>query len=318
MGIKGKQGVEYILQLSEKGSSNTIEEQTIEILSERLKEYGYADKQFSFNVLPDNQLKVSLEAIDDIERVKKLLTERGYFSMQECFNKDEIFADEPAKTIDLLLQADFERKINRLQKTGDTQAASDVEENGQNLFSSLFEVEDRNESAELGYALAKDTSMINRYLTSETIKYLFPSEAIFLWSRSPHQNSKQENQFALYAAKIPSNDQDYLDNKDIEEVRFDRDYNDLPVVGLSFKKSSHKKWELLSAKNKNRAILIIFNDKVVSAPVVMEKITVGAAQISGGFSETETADLVNMLGQRHLPVEVELVSEEIWKPEKEK
>ncbi|MGB0930177.1 MAG: SecDF P1 head subdomain-containing protein [Chitinophagales bacterium] len=313
MGIKGEQAMEYVLQLSEKGNRNQsqLQEKTIEILSERLKEYGYADKQITFKVLPDKQLKVNLAAIDDSERVKKLLTERGYFSMQECFNQNEIFADKPAETIDELLQSAFQRKVDRLQKTDDTQAATDMNENPQNLFSPLFEVNEIDESGELGFALAKDTSQINRYLRSPAIKYLFPNNAVFMWSRSPDQNSIQNNHFALYAAKVPTNEKDFLDNNDILEVRSDKNYHNQPIVSLKFKESSHQKLERLSAMNVNRAILITLNNQVVSAPVVMEKLTGGAAQITGNFSEAEVIDLMNMLGKKYLPVEVKLLSEKV-------
>lgn len=311
MGIKSEKGIEYVMQLSDKSNMSQLQEKTIEILSERLKEYGYAKKQITFNVLPDNQLKVNLAAIDDSERVKKLLTERGYFSMQECFNQNEVFADNPAQTIDDFLHSAFQRKMDRLQKTDNTQTATDMDGNPQHRFSPLFEVSERGESAELGYALAKDTAQINRYLADINIKYLFPDNAAFMWSRSPNQYSQQKNKFTLYAAKMPINREGFLDNNDIEEIRSDKDYNDRPIVSLFFKKSSHKKLEKLSARNIDKAILITLNHQVVSAPIVMEKLTGGKAQISGNFTESETTDLVNMLSKKSLPVEIELLAEKV-------
>ncbi len=310
MGIKGEQAMEYVLQLSDNGNINQLEEKTIEILSERLKGYGYTNKQFSFNILPEKQLKVDIAAIDDSERIKKLLTERGYFSMQECFNKSEVFADNPAETIDILLQSAFQRKADRLQQIDNTQAASDNEEKFRHLFSAVFEVNER-KGAELGYALGKDTAQINSYLTDTNIKNLFPNNATFMWNRSPNQYLEQKNKFTLYAAKVPINQEDFLDNNDILEVRADKDYNNLPIVSLVFKESSHKKLEKLSARNIEKAILITLNNQVVSAPIVMTKLTGGAAQISGNFTELEATDFVNMLSKKPLPLEVGLVSEKV-------
>lgn len=317
MGIKGKKGIEYVLQLSDNGNINQLQEKTIEILSERLTGYGYAAKQFTFNSVPNNQLKVVIETVDDSERVKKLLTERGYFSMQECFNKEEIFTDNSAETIDKLLQSEFQRKVDALQQTGDTQAAADVEKNVQTLFSRLFEVSKKGDFAELGLASAKDTAQINRYLVNTHIRNLFPNNATFIWSRSPNQYSEHKNQFTLYAAKVPANEDEYLNNNDISEIRSDKDYNNLPIVSLVFKESGHKKLEKLSDRNIDKAILITLNNQVVSAPIVREKLTGGAAQISGNFTETETMDLVNMLSKKHLPVEIELLSAKV-KDAKEK
>ena len=64
--------------------------------------------------------------------------------------------------------------------------------------------------------------------------------------------------------------------------------------------------------NPNRAIAIVLDGQLLSAPFVSEAITHGQAQISGGFATLEEAhDLAVLLRSGALPVELEIVEKEL-------
>lgn len=66
-----------------------------------------------------------------------------------------------------------------------------------------------------------------------------------------------------------------------------------------------------AAQDGNRAIAIVINDRVYSAPRVMNPILTGDSMISGDFTEAETRALANALSMGALPFELEIIAEEI-------
>ena len=61
-----------------------------------------------------------------------------------------------------------------------------------------------------------------------------------------------------------------------------------------------------------RQIAICLDNKVISAPVVQERISGGNAQISGRFSTAEAQRLAIMLRAGALPVAVEILRTGQW------
>ena len=101
-----------------------------------------------------------------------------------------------------------------------------------------------------------------------------------------------------------------LTGSDLKRARVDFDNTSgKPVVGLEFNESGANKFEKLTEKNVDKPLAIILDDKVVSAPVVQQKISGGTAQITGNFSLDEAKNLVAQLNAGALPVPVKVVEE---------
>ena len=94
------------------------------------------------------------------------------------------------------------------------------------------------------------------------------------------------------------------------EVNFSKATGE-PIVNLEFNAEGAKIWEQMTARaarNSSREIAIILNEKVVSAPRVMNLITNGKASISGNFSKQEALDISNQIQLSIYPHEIVMLS----------
>lgn len=84
-----------------------------------------------------------------------------------------------------------------------------------------------------------------------------------------------------------------------------------PVVALQFTKEGGVKFEKITEKNIGKAVAILLDTEIISAPIVQEKISGGNAQISGNFTIKEAKKLVIQLNAGALPLPIKLVEERI-------
>lgn len=82
-----------------------------------------------------------------------------------------------------------------------------------------------------------------------------------------------------------------------------------PVISLQFSSEGGAKFAEITARNIGKALPIILDNQIVSAPTVQQKITGGQAQISGSFTLDEAKQLAVQLNAGALPVPVSLVQE---------
>ncbi len=82
-----------------------------------------------------------------------------------------------------------------------------------------------------------------------------------------------------------------------------------PTVLIEFTPEGSKKFASLTEKNIGKALPIILDSEIVSAPVVQEAIVGGGAQISGDFTLEEAKALAIQLNAGALPLSVDLVTE---------
>ena len=89
-------------------------------------------------------------------------------------------------------------------------------------------------------------------------------------------------------------------------VAFDPQFNE-PYVSLTFDSTGARVFARITEKNVNKRLAIMLDGNVHSAPVIREKIAGGSAQISGGFTNEEAADLAIVLRAGALPAPVTIV-----------
>ncbi len=99
----------------------------------------------------------------------------------------------------------------------------------------------------------------------------------------------------------------YVGGKDLEDAKTGFDNLGRPIVTLKFSSKGAKLFDEATAANVGRQIAICLDNKVISAPVVQERISGGNAQISGRFSTAEAQRLAIMLRAGALPVAVEIL-----------
>ena len=103
-----------------------------------------------------------------------------------------------------------------------------------------------------------------------------------------------------------------LSGADLERAAVDFDQTTgKPVVALQFTKEGGGKFEKITEKNIGKAVAILLDKEIISAPIVQEKISGGNAIISGDFTIEEVKKLVIQLNAGALPLPIALVEERV-------
>lgn len=168
----------------------------------------------------------------------------------------------------------------------------------------------------VGFAAQKDTAKVNAYLHSPDVKSQLPQNIKFLWGVKPRENTKT---FELYAMKLAGADNGPVLTGDVvNDARSDIDQTKGGwEVTMYMNPQGAQKWEEItgeaapaSPNQPGKAIAIVLDDNVYSAPSVNGKISGGVSSISGGnFTQEDTKDLANVLKAGRLPAPAIIVSE---------
>ncbi|MGC9372527.1 MAG: protein translocase subunit SecD [Thermovirgaceae bacterium] len=145
-------------------------------------------------------------------------------------------------------------------------------------------------------------------------------EALRRWEEVRDQRDRLAEQLAVRADDEPNLDVSrgeeggiyllgltYVTGKSLEDAKTSFDNLGRPVVTLEFDKEGARQFDEATAANVGRQIAIVLDGKVISAPVVQERISGGNAQISGSFTTAEAQRLAIMLRAGALPVPVEIL-----------
>jgi len=91
-------------------------------------------------------------------------------------------------------------------------------------------------------------------------------------------------------------------------VQIDSRFN-TPYVSMSFNRRGAKIFERITAQNIKKRLAIVLDNKVISAPVIQDRIAGGRAQITGRYSMQEAKDLALVLRAGALPAPVKILEE---------
>jgi SecD/SecF fusion protein len=168
----------------------------------------------------------------------------------------------------------------------------------------------------VGYAAQKDIAKVNAYLNSPDIKAIIPQSMKFLWGVKPIEKTKI---FELYAIKLAGAENGPVLTGDvISDARSDIDQSKGGwEVTMYMNPQGAQKWKEVTADaapgpthKDPKAIAIVLDDNVYSAPNVQNEISGGVSSISGGtFTQEDTKDLANVLKAGRLPAPALIVSE---------
>jgi SecD/SecF fusion protein len=169
-------------------------------------------------------------------------------------------------------------------------------------------------SAQVGYALAKDTVRINELLASSEAQKTLPRNARFVWSKDFTQGDNGRFH-TLYCLDTKGKKEAPLQGERITNARSNSDARGTGyAVELDMDNIGAQEWKKMTERNVGREVAIVLDNKVYSAPVVQGVIAGGNTQISGNFTTTEAADLANILSIGKLPSRAEIIEEAIVGP----
>ena len=167
----------------------------------------------------------------------------------------------------------------------------------------------------VGYASWRDTATVNRYITSAVAKEVLPSDLKLYWGVKPVGSGNMGDIFELYAIKITErNGRAPLEGDVVTEAKDDYEQNGRPCVSMTMNSDGARRWAALTKENVKRAIAIVLDGYVYSAPTVQNEITGGVSSITGHFTLEDTRDLANVLNTGKMPAPAHIVSEQFVGP----
>lgn len=168
--------------------------------------------------------------------------------------------------------------------------------------------------AGVGFAQIKDTATVMRYLNMSQIRSIFPRDVSFHWDMAPYDEA--ENYFVLYALRITGRDgRPPLEGGAVTNASVDfAQAGGAPTVTMGMNSEGAQIWARLTRDNVGKAIAILLDGYVVSAPTVDEEIPNGRSTIRGNFSYADAEDLANVLKSGKLPAPARIIQEAIVGP----
>ena len=166
----------------------------------------------------------------------------------------------------------------------------------------------------VGYANIRDTAAVNKALQSPLAKQILPSDLKLLWSAKP-MSEQNKNIYELYAIKVTSSDgRAPLEGDVITDAKDQFDNFGRPEVSMTMNGDGARVWAQLTKANIGKAVAIVLDGVVYSAPRVNGEIGGGQSSISSNFTVEDTKDLANTLKSGRMPAPARIVQEEVVGP----
>ncbi|TFH82811.1 protein translocase subunit SecDF [Segatella hominis] len=168
----------------------------------------------------------------------------------------------------------------------------------------------------VGYASVRDTAAINKLIYSALAKQVLPSDLKLLWSAKPADHLNAKNIYELHALKVTtSTGRAPLEGDVITDAKDEFEpTTGAPCVSMKMNTEGARKWAQMTKANVGKAIAIVLDGVVYSAPRVNGEIAGGSSQITGNFTIEDTKDLANTLKSGRMPAPARIVQEEVVGP----
>ena len=168
----------------------------------------------------------------------------------------------------------------------------------------------------VGIADKKDIAKINEYLNMKQVKDILPRNLSLKWGVKAID--EKEQYFYLYAIKMTNRDGtpalggDVVTDANADFVQ--QAGRSEQQVSMTMNAEGAKAWARLTKENIGKAVAIVLDDMVYSAPNVQVEITGGRSQITGHFTPEEAKDLANVLKSGKMAASVSIVQEDVVGP----
>ena len=168
----------------------------------------------------------------------------------------------------------------------------------------------------VGYASVRDTAAVNKLIHSALAKQVLPSDLKLLWSAKPADHLNVKNIYELHALKVTtSTGRAPLEGDVITDAKDEFEpTTGAPCVSMKMNTEGARRWAQMTKANVGKAIAIVLDGVVYSAPRVNGEIDGGSSQITGNFTIEDTKDLANTLKSGRMPAPARIVQEEVVGP----
>jgi len=168
----------------------------------------------------------------------------------------------------------------------------------------------------VGYAQLADTADVNRLLATTIVRNALPGDCKLLWSAKP-----QNGVLTLHAMRVPkgTNGKPKLDGSAIIDAGQDFDMKGDVEVRMQMNAEGAQIWKVMTADNVGKAVAIVLDNLVYSAPFVQNEIPNGNSSITLGGGDVnkqiqEAEDLANILKAGALPAPARILDETVVGP----
>ena len=314
-------------------------ENSYKVLRTRIDRFGVVQPNIQKLEGSMGRIMVELPGIKEPERVRKLLQGSANLEFWETFDAKEfapylVEADSKAaailSTTAVSDSTATEVKAEESEKADDTNIAdslsnalkgnqakaestqSNEEIKKQHPLLSLMQVNQVGGGV-VAYALSSDTAEINKVLAMPEVRNSLPREARLMWGVKAVDT--KTSTFELYAIRVTErNGRAPLEGDVVTDAKDGYDQFGNPCVHMEMNSDGARRWAQLTKQNIGRAIAIVLDGYVYSAPNVQNEITGGSSQITGKFSLEDTKDLANVLNSGKMPAPARIVQEDIVGP----
>ena len=300
------------------------------------------------------RILVELPGVKEPERVRKLLQGSANLEFWETYNLPEIYqqlvaADNMLATIlksdDTAAVGSDTTAIEATEEVVADNAAAETTNDADSLLAKIGEDKPEAQAAKsmeefakqhplfavlqinqyngqlapgpvVGIADKKDIAKINEYLNMKQVKDILPRNLSLKWGVKAID--EKEQYFYLYAIKMTNRDGtpalggDVVTDANADFVQ--QAGRSEQQVSMTMNAEGAKAWARLTKENIGKAVAIVLDDMVYSAPNVQVEITGGRSQITDHFTPEEAKDLANVLKSGKMAASVHIVQEDVVGP----
>ena len=323
------------------------------VVRNRIDKFGVVQPNIQKLEGQGGRIMVEMPGIKEPERVRKLLQGSANLEFWETYNSQEIVpllaqlnqryaiqggeaveetpadsaavaeetavAEEAATDTTAATAADLAAKLTKKDNNDNAANAKAIAEaKKQNPLFSIFQPTQGNTLAVVGYANARDTADINKIIYSDLARQILPAELKLRWGAKAETFGGETTSgdiFELYALKITEpGGRAPLEGDVITNSRDDFDQMGHPSVSMQMNSDGARRWSQITKQNIGKAVAIVLDDAVYSAPRILTQIDGGNSQITGNFTIEDTKDLANTLNSGKMPAPTRIVQEEVVGP----
>lgn len=314
------------------------------VVRNRIDKFGVVQPNIQKLEGQEGRIMVEMPGIREPERIRKLLQGSANLEFWETFNSEEVtpyLRQLDQRLLGQSTEADTTAVKDSTENKAEKETASAAKTKFQikkNNGDAASKAADRNEQIELakkqnpllamlqlapqgslsivGYANVRDTAEINKLIYSDIAKQIIPTDVKLMWGAKPADGLSVKNVYELYALKVTqTNGRAPLEGDVITDAK--DEFNSVtgrPTVNMQMNSDGARRWASLTKANVGRAIAIVLDGVVYSAPRVNGEIPGGSSEISGNFTIEDTKDLANTLKSGRMPAPARIVQEDVVGP----
>ncbi len=311
------------------------------VVRNRIDQFGVVQPNIQKLEGQEGRLMVEMPGIREPERMRKLLQGSANLEFWETYNSQEIAPylsqlDQRLANGDTKVEAKDTAATDatkQMAKAETKPAASKLSLKGKKLGAnakddalraaakkanpllSMLQLIPGDALSIVGYASVRDTAAINKIIYSQLAQQVLPADLRLRWSAKPADGIQQKNVYELHALKVTTSDgRAPLEGDVITDAKDQFDQFGRPEVSMSMNSDGARQWSAITKANVGKAIAVVLDGLVYTAPRINGEIDGGQSSISGSFTIEDTKDLANTLKSGRMPAPARIVQEEVVGP----